>query len=92
MSNIDYLDNLINYLGVCFIEPGVKIGNKVQFKHNKNKKYRQIVCSLLTTGIDVEKKHFNYIAYALDNNTVEILILTELNTGNGRGIAISGII
>ena len=88
----DRLDNLINYLGVCFIEPGVKIGNKVQFKHNKNKKYRQIVCSLLTTGIDVEKKHFNYVAYALDNNTVEILILTELNTGNGRGIAISGII
>ena len=85
------LNNLFDYLGIFYIDVYAKKGDKFQFKHNKNKKYRQIICSLLKTGIEVDITYFNYVAYPLDNNTIEILVLTDI-FGNGRAISILGII
>ena len=90
-ANRDKLENLFDYLGIFYIKPEEKVGNKIQFHHNKNKQYKQVICSLAKTGIEIDLTSFDFIAYPLDNNTIELLILTTLH-GNGRSIHILGII
>ena len=88
---MNFLENLFDYLGIFYIKPEEKVGNKIQFHHNKNKQYKQVICSLAKTGIEIDLTSFDFVAYPLDNNTIELLILTTLH-GNGRSIHILGII
>lgn len=72
--------------------PNKPVGYKHQFVHNKGRKYRQIIASLNQEGVFQDNyRVFNFVAYPLDINTIEIMFLTNLN-GTGRGLMLIGVI